>query len=62
MENVIDIREILSKAKYTPPEELITFLLDEGEKRYQTKEERRAFIFGGVCVFGFYLKEIRAAK
>jgi hypothetical protein len=40
-------------------EELLNFLLDEGERRFKTVEERRAFVVGGACTLGFYGKEFK---
>lgn len=41
-------------------DEFYTFLLDQADERFESDEEKRAFIIGGACAIGFYGREIKA--
>lgn len=58
------MKEIVAKNANETIEVLMTevflkFMLDEGEKRFKTVEERRASILGAAMALGFYGKEIK---
>lgn len=40
-------------------EELLTFLLDQADQQFATKNEKRAFVIGGASAIGYYGKELK---